>query len=174
MGGLLLDEREERITALFDRHYHRLCGLACAIIGDFDLAEEIVMEAIVKTYTGWGRIRDVDKADVYLRRSVVNLCRSRIRRKVLERRTNETISGWEEETAGRWDQDLHENARLVWEAVRDLPVRQRACIVLFYMEDMSETQIAEIMDCSTATVRSQLSRARTKLRALLDLPEVTG
>ena len=125
------------------------------------------MEAIAKTFTGWNRIRNQERADVYLRRAVVNLCRSRIRRRVIERRVNETIHGWESLRPAAWDANIHEDARAVWTAVRELPVRQRACIVMFYMDDMSESQIAEILDCSTGTVRSQLSRARDKLRRTL-------
>jgi RNA polymerase sigma factor (sigma-70 family) len=55
----------------------------------------------------------------------------------------------------------------VWAAVKDLPVRQRACVILRYLHDLPEGAIAEIMDCSTGTVRSQLTRARRKLKDTL-------
>jgi RNA polymerase sigma-70 factor (sigma-E family) len=166
-GERVLQDRDRKISALFSQHYDRLCGLAAVILGDADLAEEIVMEAIAKTFTGWNRIRNQERADIYVRRAVVNLCRSRIRRRMIERRVNQTVQGWEELRPEAWDANLHETARMVWNAVRDLPVRQRACIVMFYMDDMSESAIAEILDCSTGTVRSQLSRARSKLRVAL-------
>lgn len=173
-GERALEERDRRISALFDQHYDRLCGLAAVILGDADLAEEIVMEAMAKTFTGWGRIRNQERADAYLRRAVINLCRSRIRRKTLEKRVNETVSGWERLRPAAWDASLHETARVVWNAVRELPVRQRACVVMFYMDDLSESQIAEALDCSTGTVRSQLSRARDKLRVLLESERQRG
>ena len=163
-GERALQDRDRKISALFDQHYDRLCGLATVILADADVAEEVVMEAIAKTFTGWNRIRNQDRADVYLRRAVVNLCRSRIRRRMVERRVNETVQGWERLRPAAWDANLHETARTVWSAVRELPIRQRACIVMFYMDDMSEGQIAEVLDCATGTVRSQMSRARDKLR----------
>ncbi len=160
--------REEQIAGLFDEHYTRLRDLAYVILGDRNFAEEIVMEAFLKTFTGWGRIRDLDRADAYLRRAVVNLSRSKIRRKVVEARSNAITYRRDERKAPDWDPDIHEESRELWTAVRHLPPRQRACIVLRYVEDLPEGEIAEIMDCSVGTVRSQLSRARRKLETSLE------
>lgn len=162
-----LSARDEQISALFDDHYDRLRDLAYIILGDRNLAEEMVMEAFMKTFTGWGRIRDLDRADAYLRRAVVNLCRSRIRRKVVEARSNAVTYRREERKAPDWDPEVHEESRELWTAVRALPVRQRACIVLRYVEDLPEGDIAHILECSVGTVRSQLSRARRKLELML-------
>ncbi len=162
------DAREVLVAELFDRHYDRLCDLAYLIIRDAHLAEEIVMEALIKTYTGWGRIRDTARADVYLKRSVVNLCRSKIRRKITERRVNELSHHEDRRRVKEWTPDIHESARELWGAVKGLPMRQRACIVLRYVEDLPEGEIAEIMGCSASTVRSQLTRARAKLAVALE------
>lgn len=160
-------DRDAQVAALFDQHYPRLRDLAYMILGDRDVAEEIAMEAFVKTFSGWARVRDVDRADAYLRRAVVNLCRSRIRRKTIEHRVNAVSYRREERRAPDWDPDRHEDARRVWAAVRELPPRMRAAIVLRYMEDLDERQIAEALECSVGTVRSQLSRARQKLQQTL-------
>jgi RNA polymerase sigma-70 factor (sigma-E family) len=160
-------DRDARLAALFDEHYGRLRDLAFMILGDRDVAEEIAMEAFIKTFSGWSRIRDVERADAYLRRAVVNLCRSRIRRKTIEHRVNAVSYRREERREPAWDPERHEDARRVWAAVRDLPPRQRAAIVLRYMEDLNEREIADALDCSVGTVRSQLSRARQKLQVSL-------
>lgn len=132
------------------------------ILGDRETAEEVVMEAMLRTFSGWGRIRDRDRADVYVTRAVVNLCRSKIRRRAVEQRAM-AIVGLRREPPPDWDPEQHETARTVWAAVKDLPVRQRACVVLRYLHDLPENTIAEILDCSAGTVRSQLTRARRKL-----------
>jgi RNA polymerase sigma-70 factor (sigma-E family) len=165
--------REREMSALFEQHYDGLCDLATMILGDAATAEEIVMEALLKTFTGWGRIRDKGKANLYLRRAVINLCRSRIRRKMIEGRVNALAHRREELRPPPWTVDTHETAREVWRAVRELPTRQRACIYLRYVEDLAEGDIAEIMDCSVGTVRSQLSRARDKLELRLKSSETT-
>jgi RNA polymerase sigma-70 factor (sigma-E family) len=164
--------RDEAVAELFDAHYAPMCRLAYAILNDAPLAEEIVMEALLKTFTGWNRLRDTARADAYLRRAVVNLCRSKIRRKTIEARVNRTIHHRDEVKAPDWDPERHETSRLVWQAVVALPERQRACVVLRYFEDLPESEIAEILECSVGTVKSQLSKARGKLEPVLagDLP----
>jgi RNA polymerase sigma-70 factor (sigma-E family) len=160
-------ERDERVARLFDAHYLPLCRLAYVILGDVQLAEEMVMEALLKTFTGFRRIRDLDQADIYLRRAVVNQCRSRLRRKAIEMKVNAAALLREERKPPDWDPERHETSRLVWQEVRKLPERQRACIVMFYYEDLPEAQIAEVLDCSIGTVKSQLSKARGKLEKWL-------
>lgn len=159
--------RDQAVADLFDRHYAPMCRLAYAILGDASMAEEIVMESLLKTFTGWGRLRDPERADAYLRRSVVNLCRSKIRRKAIESRVNATIHHRDQRKAPDWDPERHETSRLVWSAVVALPERQRACVVLRYFEDLPESEIAEILECSVGTVKSQLSKARAKLEPVL-------
>jgi RNA polymerase sigma-70 factor (sigma-E family) len=168
-------DRDRQIEALFNRHYAPMCRLAYLILGDAAAAEEIVMEALLKTFSGWRRIRDVDRLDAYLRRAVVNGCRSRIRRKGIEARVNEQALSAEERRGrgGAWDAERHETSRLVWEAVKALPERQRACVVLRYFEDLPESQIADILECSVGTVKSQLSKARGKMERVLK-PQLEG
>ena len=167
--------RDRDVAALFDEHYDGLCRLAFVILGDAHAAEEIVMEAMLKTFSGWGRIRNKSQTPAYVKRAVVNLCRSRIRRKGIEARVNAQAHYMEKMKPPEWDPQRHETAREVWDAVRALPPRQRACIVLHYEQGLPDSEIAEILDCSTGTVRAQLSRARAKLQAaLIDDPrEVT-
>jgi RNA polymerase sigma-70 factor (sigma-E family) len=160
-------ERDREIAALFDRHYAAMCRLAYVILGDAAVAEEVVMDALIKTFSGWGRIRDVARADAYLRRAVINLCRSKIRRKTIEARVNAVSYRRGERMAPSWDPERHETTRIVWQAVRELPERQRACVVLRYYDDMPEAQIADVLGCSVGTVKSQLSKARTKLERSL-------
>jgi RNA polymerase sigma factor (sigma-70 family) len=105
--------------------------------------------------------------DAYLRRAVVNLCRSKIRRKTIEARVNAEHFRRGELKPPDWDPERHETSRLVWEAVRALPERQRACVVLRYFDDLPEAQIADALECSVGTVKSQLSKARAKLEGSL-------
>jgi RNA polymerase sigma-70 factor (sigma-E family) len=158
--------RDRMVEALFDRSYEAMCRLAYVILGDPHTAEEIVMEAMLQTFSGWGRIRNPDSADVYLKRAVVNLCRSRIRRAAIEARVDAAVRRGPR-PAGKGDQDARETSFVVWDAVRSLPARQRACVVLRYLEDMTEGQIAEVLDCSVGTVKSQLSKARRRLAGSL-------
>jgi RNA polymerase sigma-70 factor (sigma-E family) len=157
-------DRDERIRALFEDHYAGLCRLAYLIVGDAAQAEELVMDAFVRTFVGWRRIRDLERADRYLRRAVVNLSRSKNRRRHTEER-----SGSEDQPTMTFSLGTDpEDARVVWNAVPALPHRQRAAVVLRYYEDLPEADIADALGCSVGTVKSQLSKARATLARSLE------
>ena len=102
---------------------------------------------------------------------VVNACRSRLRRRGIEERVNETAH--RDLTGHRGLESDHSDLQLdLFNAVRRLPDRQRAAVVLRYFDDRSEAEIAEILDCSTGTVKSQLFRAHRKLEGFLTEKEV--
>ena len=164
--------RDEEVASLFRRHYAPMCRLAYVILGDAGAAEEVVMEALVKTFSGWMRIKDLDKSEAYLKRAVVNGCRSKIRRKTIESRAAVVLRSQAQQTLSLpSDADRRETRREVWNAIRTLPERQRAAVVLFYYEDLPEAEIADILQCSIGTVKSQLFKARAKLGTALG---VTG
>jgi RNA polymerase sigma-70 factor (sigma-E family) len=156
-------DRDQRVRALFEEQYAGLCRLAYLIVGDEPQAEELVMDAFLRTLAGWRRIRDLDKADRYLRRAVVNLSRSKNRR----RQTEERSASNDQPTMAHSVDTDPEDARIVWDAVRTLPHRQRAAVVLRYYEDLPEADIADALGCSVGTVKSQLSKARTTLASTL-------
>lgn len=166
VGGRLTADRstrDELIGELFEIHYPGLCRLAYLIVGNMREAEEIVMDAFVRTFSSWHRIRDLDRSDAYLRRAVVNLSRSRQRRRRGEERSNAALQTptWTHQTDVEGDM-------VVWEAVRQLPYGQRAAVVLRYYEDLPETEIARLLRCSVGTVKSQLAKARARLGQYLD------
>lgn len=152
-------EKGRDFELLFDQHYRSLRGLAFVMLGDAARAEEIVAEAYLKAFSLWGRVRLMDHPHAYLRQIVVNLCRAKFRRDQVELRVNALVhrgdtAEWSPEREMRMD---------LWAAVRKLPDRQRACVVLRYLEDMTEAEIADTLECSVGTVKSQLFKARAKL-----------
>jgi RNA polymerase sigma-70 factor (sigma-E family) len=153
----MASDAESAITTVFETQYTRLCRLAFLLTGDAARAEEVVMDAFVRSLSAWRRSSAVEPA-AYVRRAVVNLCRNRRRRAWLERRHAPTH---DDATAE------HEPADHVLAAVRALPARQRAAVVLRYWDDASEADIAATLGCSVGTVKSQLSKARATLAAAL-------
>ena len=153
---LVAVERADPITSVFEAEYARLCRLAHLLTGDESRAEEIVMDAFVRSMSRWRTVRE---PRAYVRRAVVNLCRNRKRRAFLERALP---LGRERVT------NLPEPVDDVWAAVRALPPRQRAAVVLRYWDDLSDTEIAATLGCSAGTVKSQLARARASLARVLE------
>lgn len=162
------NERDEIVARLFDEHYRGLCRLAGLLLGDSAAAEEIVQEAFLRTFSGWWRIRHPERAQWYLRASVVNLCKSKLRRRATEDRGNRVT--WSDTAGGAGDDetDLSVDALTLVELVRQLPPRQRDAVVLRYYEDLPEVEIARILGCAVGTVKSQLSKARATLAGALD------
>ncbi|MEX2553042.1 MAG: SigE family RNA polymerase sigma factor [Actinomycetota bacterium] len=151
-------DRNENIGALFEAHYQGLCRLAYLILGDLPSAEEAVMDAFLRTFSAWARIRNSERSDAYLRRVVVNLCRTRSRRAAGEHTVIDQPALQSLNVEGALD---------VWQAVRMLPDRQRLTVILRYYEDLPDAEIANLMGCSVGTVKSQLAKARSTLAHLL-------
>jgi len=166
--------REDAILNLFDQQYTRLRGLAYVMLGDSGLAEEVVMEAFAKVFSIWPRFRRTDSPAAYLRQVVVNMSRGKLRRRRVESRAGALLHGRSQSRAPDWEAGRSDADIDVWRAVGTLPERQRACVALRYLEDMTEREIAETLDCSVGTVKSQLSRARKRLAEILDAPGSGG
>jgi RNA polymerase sigma-70 factor (sigma-E family) len=165
---------DERVVALFDAHYWRLCQLAYVLLGDPSRAEDAVQEAFLKTLAGWGRLRQPDRAEFYLRKAVLNQCRSGLRRRVTETRGNAVVAAGER-TRSRDDFEFRRATELdVVAAVRRLPTRQREVVVLRYFLDLAETEIASTLGINVGTVKSQLSKARRKLATTVELRARVG
>lgn len=164
-------ERSRELSLVFYDEYPRLWAVAFAMLGDAHLAEETVMEAFSKAFSSWGRIRQVDRPSAYLRKIVLNMCRGKLRRRGLEQRVNALVHGRaDRERFSEWI-SKHSDVRLdMWDALERLPARQRACVVLRYFDDMTDAQVADVLDCSVGTVKSHLFRARKTLAGLLDEP----
>ena len=143
-----------------------LLRTAYLLTGDRGYAEDVLQTALLQVARKWRRIRG--EPTPYARRAVVNLARNHWRDRF--RRPHETAATVEA-GYGPPDADVLLQQVLL-PAVMDLPVRQRAVLVLRYFDDLSVEQTADALGCSTGTVKSQTHHALSKLReALGDLNE---
>jgi RNA polymerase sigma-70 factor (sigma-E family) len=133
---------------------------AYLMVGDAQLAQDLVQEALTKTYVAWPRLRDPGKAEAYTRKAITTTAIGWFRRMSWSERVVDALP--EPAQAGR-EGDVEQRAWL-WKALQELPVRQRAAIVLRYYEDLTEVQTAEAMGCAVGTVKSQVSAGLKKLR----------
>ncbi len=150
------DPRTERVAALFHAMSADLTRLAYLIVGDWSLAEEIVQEAFLRVWRAPTAWREESAAPAYVRRAVVNLSRSRIRRLALERRVARVhVSSVAPAT------DV--TALDLMAALARLPAGKRACLVLRYYADLTEAETAELLGVTVGTVKSQTSKALRQL-----------
>jgi RNA polymerase sigma-70 factor (sigma-E family) len=145
-----------------------LLRFAYLLTRDHARAEEAVQDALMAAYSRWTRIcRDQDP-EAYVRRSIVNADISRWRR-FLRR---ETPTADPAQTSSRPDHaDAQAEQDAVWALCATLPSKQRAAVVLRYYEDLPDAEIAVILGCTPATVRSQIHRALASLRTTIGTEE---
>lgn len=160
-------DAEEAVTALYQAHALELVRIALVMVGDRQAAEDVVQDSYLALYRRWGRLRDSGKAVAYLRVSVLNGCRSALRRQRRRDRHDRhegvlvLAESAESEVLGL------EQRKEVLAALRRLPHRQRETLVLRYVFELSEEEIAEAMKVSRGTVKSNASRGRLALGRLL-------
>jgi RNA polymerase sigma-70 factor (sigma-E family) len=148
----MADQRE------FDRFVltrsQALLRTAYLLVQDEGRAEDLLQTALTKAWFAWRRIED---PEAYVRRVMVTTSASWWRR----RWTGETPSAsLPDRAATAATPDDHD----LWVAIGHLPARQRAVVVLRYLEDRTEVETADLLGCSVGTVKSQCSKALSKLR----------
>lgn len=142
----------------------RSAGLARAaylLTGDVQLAEDLVQETLVRVAGHWRRVRRTGEPDAYARTVLHRLAVDAWRRRRV--RPHEVgVEVPESEVAGP---DV-ERRLLVRQALLRLTPKQRAVVVLRYLDDLTEVQAAAVLGCSPNTVKSQARQALARLREL--------
>jgi len=156
-------DADEAVESLFHAHYPRVVYTAFSLVGDWDLAEQLAQEAYLRLWRRWRWISDPQAAPMYLQRTVVNLSRETIRRRVIERRV---LRARDLEPAAPAP-DAAAVAELR-RAVATLPMRKRECVVLRYLLGLSEAETADLLGISVGTVKSQTHKGLRQLRERLD------
>ena len=153
----------QAVTALYQAHALGLIRLAVVMLGDRPAAEDAVQEAFCGLYRRWHYLSDQGKALSYVRSSVINSCRTVLRR----RRRQASLAGDPPGESAEALALVGEEHRQVLTAIRRLPARQREVLVLRFYLDFDEAEIAASMRISRGTVKSTTSRALAALGRLL-------
>ena len=162
-GGTLVTEPAGQLAELYVRHVPAANRLAFLLTGERAQAEDLVHDAFVRCVGRFGHLRAHEAFDAYLRRTIVNLHTSRLRRVRVEREFLAKEAAHVERGASATMPDVATRQDLR-QRLRTLPPRQRAVLVLRYYEDLSERETADAMRCSVAAVKSLTARATAALR----------
>lgn len=154
----LMPEVESDGTTFRDTYvaqWQQMVRFAALTTGSVALAEEIVQDAFVDLSRRWANVAN---PRAYLRCAVSSRCTSWVRRQKLERRVPADARPFH----------LDESLVELVDAMKVLSRRQRVAIVLRYLEDLSESEIAITLSCKPGTVKSLLARALARLRKELE------
>jgi RNA polymerase sigma-70 factor (sigma-E family) len=163
-----MDSRTEAEFAEFMRgRWSALVRLGYGLTGDERIAEDLARAAMAKAYASWPRVLRAGDPDVYLRRMLLNASLGKVRRRwVRERRP-----GGEPEPEAAQAARVDDDRPALVTALMRLPASQRSVVLLRYWMDMTEAQVAAVLGCSVASVRSQASRALASLQVGEDAAE---
>ena len=157
--------REAALWELYERRYADMVRFAAFLTGDVDAAQDIAQEAFVRLLDAWDRIVDPERADAYLKATIVNLVRGEHRRRETAARRGQShlslVASAEDDAIGRVGRQH------MLDAVSALPIRQRACVVMRHWMRMSESEIASTLDLSVGSVRTHVKRGTATLQRTL-------
>ncbi len=139
----------------YEQRYAAMVRLAVALSGSSASAEDLVQDAFVRVHARWDRISD---PSAYLRRAVVNACRSAYRRQKHERAV--TALHARDAVASPAPDEL-------FDVLARLPFRQRAALVLRFYDGLSQREIAQVLECRQGTAASLVHRGLERLRKML-------
>ncbi|BAL91878.1 putative RNA polymerase ECF-subfamily sigma factor [Actinoplanes missouriensis 431] len=152
--------RDDAFRAYFERHHASLSRLAFLMTGESDVADDLAADALTECWRHWDRVTAADDPAAYGHGILMNLARNWVRRRGRERLLSfESL---------RRTRESDVSAVLdVRGALRRLPHRRRACVVLRYAFDLPEREVATILGISVGAVKSATSRGAKQLADLL-------
>ena len=152
---------DSQFPEFFASQYGRLRRLGFLLTGDWSEGEELAQDALVRVWWRWALVRRQQHPEAYARKVLINRHRSLLRRLRLDAR-HAGQARMETAAPGQ-----REDLLVVWAAIRRLPARQRAVVILRYHEDLPELEVARLLRMPVGTVKSTANRALARLRKQL-------
>ena len=161
----------DAFEALLVQHERRVLRTALRLLGRLDLAQDAAQEVFLRLHKYLARFDDERELGPWLYRMVVNVCHDLRRRQTATVPIDEveeppTLQGSPTEVDDQMDRDRRRG--LVARALETLPAKERAALVLRDIEGLSTSEVARLLGSSEATVRSQVSTARVKVKRVVD------
>ena len=157
----------ESFESYVRRDGKRLVGLAYTLCGSRVGADDLVQDALLAAFQNWDVVSRLDNPGAWVRRVLANRSVSVVRRRISEAR------GLARLALDREVSQLPEvpaETEWIWREIRRLPKRQAQVTALHYYDQLSLSEIAEILECSKTTVNAHLRRARDTLGRRLNSP----
>lgn len=148
--------------AFFRAEHPRLVAVALAMVGDRDAARDLAQETLARAFRNWDAVSGYEQPGAWTRRVLINLVTDRSRRGASESNALRRLSTSD---AVAPPEPIDDGWR---RAVLDLPERQRAVVVMHYVEDYSLATIADVLGIAQGTVKATLAAGKRNLRRTLE------
>ena len=160
------------LRGLIDAHKDRLHAFVWRMVRNHHDAEELCQDAFLKAFVALDSFNRKYRFSTWLFTIAYRLCLNQLRRKrSLTGEMDFSLISADTEDVGDVAAQSEESARLkklIWGAVDELSVPQRATVLLFYRQEQSCAEIAQVLQLPVSTVKSHLHRARARLRETLE------
>ena len=161
--GRGIDEAD--FEAWFRREYPKVLGSLVLALGSREVAEEATAEAFARAYERWSRVRALVRPGGWVYTVALNEAKRKLRRRAMER-----------SLLLKFHLELEvppETGFELWDLVRTLPPRERTAVVLRYVGDLPEAEVAKVMGISAGGVAKMLNVARSRIDSNLDaIPDI--
>ena len=168
-SGVITELAHARAAELFDAHHARLYRLARRLAGSKDEAQDLVQETFLRALRSPSSVPvGAASEEAWLVRVLVNICRDQWRRRASRSNLASRLNTGRTQLASSNAETALVARSTIWTALRALPPRRRAAIVLYELDGVGISDIARLLGVSPITVRWHLSRGRRELAAFID------
>jgi RNA polymerase sigma factor (sigma-70 family) len=161
--------RDEYLDALFRQHYLALLRLAVVMVGSREVAEDVVQDAFVALHKNWRSVRDPQTAAAYLRSTLLNRCRSWMRRQVTQRSVRPLIVLRPEQQSAEDTTLLREEVGSMVALLRTLARRQREVLACRFVLELSVAETARLLEISEGSVKAHTHRGLEALQQRIEV-----
>ena len=170
----MMSDDREAFDCLMKQYYPKTLRMAYLISGNYADSEDIVQETFVLCYVSRKKIKEPEYFENWLYKTLTReawrICRKRKKEQPVDEVFGEDTPG----NASVLDEVMNTaRDRKLYEAIKELPEKQRTTVVLYYFNQLSTREISKVMGCMEGTVKSRLYTARNNLKQVLDSEHLT-
>lgn len=161
---------EEELLEIIKKNKTQLYKVAKSILNDEEDINDAIQETLINAYNKIDTLKNKKYIETWITRILINKCYDIIdKNKVHERKVQKAI-----DTYSNYENDNFEQRTIVQKAVSQIDEDLKLIVIMYYYNQFSVKEISKIMDIPSGTVKSKLSRARTKLYEILKREEEQG
>ena len=152
---------KQDLEQIMDAYGNAILRMCYIYLKDYQLAEDITQETFIRVYQHYHEFNGKSSLKTWITQIAINLCKNEMRTKWWKNRENAEVT---EILEGDASYDDHLDSQLIVSEIAKLPQKYREVILLFYYQEFSIQEIAEILGERKTTVKTRLSRARAMLK----------
>ncbi len=176
MGNQYEQSKDELLEFLMNEYGQSITRLAFTYIKEQQLAEDIAQEAFIKCYQKLDEFRHESSYKTWIYSITVNLCKDKLRNWSFRNLIFSDFLSTRTKTTETPESRLldFENSRIISEQIVSLPIKYREVIILYYYEEFTYNEIANLLNMKLSTIKSRLHRARLLLKRRLEGSTANG